>query len=161
MSVVVADSSPLIVLSKVGHLDVLPALFGHVVIPPEVESAARPAARPEAKPEIKPGAKTEARVGGVEQRLRIGTDAALPAESGGRVTVRLIFEQVSWVEIKDRAGNTIFGQLNPAGSRRSINGEAPLSVVVGNAAGVRLFQGDKSIDLAPHTRVDVARLKLE
>ena len=128
---------------------------------PEVESAARPAARPEAKPEIKPGAKTEARVGSVEQRLRSGTDAALPAESGGRVTVRLIFEQDSWVEIKDRAGNTIFGQLNPAGSRRSISGEAPLSVVVGNATGVRLFQGDKSIDLAPHTRVDVARLKLE
>ena len=132
---------------------------------PEVESAARPAARPEAKPEInpeiKPGAKTEARVGSVEQRLRRGTDAALPAESGGRVTVRLIFEQNSWVEIKDRAGNVIFGRLNPAGSRRSISGEPPLSVVVGNAAGVRLFQGDKSIDLAPHTRVDVARLKLE
>ena len=128
---------------------------------PEVESAARPAARPEAKPEIKPGAKTEARVGSVEQRLRRGTDAALPAESGGRVTVRLIFEQNSWVEIKDRAGNVIFGQLNPAGSRRNISGEPPLSVVIGNAAGVRLFQGDKSIDLAPHTRVDVARLKLE
>ncbi len=73
----------------------------------------------------------------------------------------MIFELDSWVEIKDRAGNTIFGQLNPAGSRRSISGEPPLSVVVGNAAGVRLFQGDKSIDLAPHTRVDVARLKLE
>jgi cytoskeleton protein RodZ len=73
----------------------------------------------------------------------------------------MVFEQDSWVEIKDRNGNTIFGQLNPAGSRRSASGEPPLSVVVGNAAGVRLFQGDKSIDLAPHTRVDVARLTLE
>ena len=75
--------------------------------------------------------------------------------------VRMIFEQDSWVEIKDRTGNTIFGQLSPAGSRRSVSGEPPLSVVVGNAAGVRLFQGDKNIDLAPHTRVDVARLTLE
>jgi cytoskeleton protein RodZ len=65
------------------------------------------------------------------------------------------------VEIKDRAGNTIFGQLTAAGSRRSVSGERPLTVVVGNAAGVRLFQGDKSIDLAPYTRVDVARLTLE
>jgi cytoskeleton protein RodZ len=73
----------------------------------------------------------------------------------------MIFEQESWVEIKDRSGNTIFGQLNPAGSRRSVSGEPPLSVVVGNAAGVRLFQGDKSVDLVPHTRVDVARLTLE
>src|SRR5690348_9376816 len=33
---VVADSSPLIVLINIGHIDVLPALFGDVVIPPEV-----------------------------------------------------------------------------------------------------------------------------
>jgi cytoskeleton protein RodZ len=93
----------------------------------------------------------------------------MPVEGGGtvapesavRVTVRMIFAQDSWVEIKDRNGNTIFGQLNVAGSRRSVSGEPPLSVVIGNAAGVQLFQGDKSIDLEPHTRVDVARLTLE
>lgn len=120
---------------------------------PEVESAAKPAAKPEAKPQ----AKTES----IERRSPLETGAAVAAEPAGRVTVRMIFEQDSWVEIKDRTGNTIFGQLNPAGSRRSVSGEPPLSVVVGNAAGVRLFQGDKSIDLAPHTRVDVARLTLE
>jgi cytoskeleton protein RodZ len=128
---------------------------------PEVESAAKPAAKAPAKPEAKPEAKTEARAGRVEHRLPIETGATVAAEPAGRVTVRMIFEQDSWVEIKDRAGKTIFGQLNPAGSRRSVSGEAPLSVVVGNAAGVRLFQSDKSIDLAPHTRVDVARLTLE
>jgi len=124
---------------------------------PEVQSAARPAARSDAKPEAKP----QATAGSVEHRSRTDSAATGVAEPAGRVTVRMIFEQDSWVEIKDRAGNVIFGQLNPAGSRRSISGEPPLSVVIGNAAGVRLFQGDKSIDLAPHTRVDVARLKLE
>jgi len=91
------------------------------------------------------------------------TDAApaLPADDGTLMIVRMIFEQESWVEIKDRNGNTVFGQLNPAGARRSARGEPPLTIVVGNAAGVRLFQGTKSIDLAPHTRVDVARLTLE
>lgn len=82
-------------------------------------------------------------------------------ETGLRMTIRMIFEQESWVEIKDRYGNTVFGQLNAAGTRRSASGEPPLSIVVGNAAGVRLFQGEKSIDLAPHTRVDVARLTVE
>jgi len=82
-------------------------------------------------------------------------------ETGPQMVVRMIFDQDSWVEIKDRNGNTVFGQLNPAGARRSARGEPPLSIVVGNAAGVRLFQGEKSIDLAPHTRVDVARLTLE
>jgi cytoskeleton protein RodZ len=75
--------------------------------------------------------------------------------------VRMIFEQESWVEIKDRSGNTIFGQLNPAGSRRRASGEPPLSIVIGNAAGVRLNYNDEDVDLAPHTRVDVARLTLD
>jgi predicted nucleic acid-binding protein len=35
---VVADSSPLIVLIQIGQIDVLPALFGEVVIPPEVSA---------------------------------------------------------------------------------------------------------------------------
>jgi cytoskeleton protein RodZ len=82
-------------------------------------------------------------------------------ETGPRMTIRMIFDQDSWVEIKDRSGNTVFGQLNAAGTRRSASGEPPLTIVVGNAAGVRLFRGDKTIDLAPHTRVDVARLTVE
>jgi len=89
----------------------------------------------------------------------IGTAEA--GETGPRMTLRMIFDQDSWVEVKDRNGNTVFGQLNAAGTRRSASGEPPLSVVVGNAAGVRLYLGEKNIDLAPHTRVDVARLTVE
>ena len=33
---VVADSSPLIVLINIGHINILPDLFGNVIIPPEV-----------------------------------------------------------------------------------------------------------------------------
>jgi len=125
---------------------------------PEVESAARPIPKPEAKPDTKTEPKTRTESVG---RVPAEASGAIAADPSGRVTVRMIFEQESWVEIKDRTGNTIFGQLNPAGSRRSVSGEPPLSVVVGHSAGVRLFLGDKSIDLAPHTRVDVARLTLE
>ena len=124
---------------------------------PEVEPPVKPVMKPEPKPEAKAEVKAETS----ERRVRAQTGGAIAAETGARVTVRMVFAQNSWVEIKDRSGNTIFGQLNLAGSRRSISGEPPLSVVVGNAAGVQLFQGDKSIDLAPHTRVDVARLTLE
>ena len=35
---VVADSSPIIVLVLIGHVGVLPKLFGQVVIPPEVSA---------------------------------------------------------------------------------------------------------------------------
>ena len=128
--------------------------------PKSEESATKPAAKPDKKPE----AKTDANAELIGRRARVeadGVQAEQGAEPGTRVTVRMIFEQESWVEIKDRSGNTIFGQLNPAGSRRSVSGDPPLSVVVGHAVGVHLFQGDKNIDLAPHTRVDVARLTLE
>ena len=120
---------------------------------PGIEYAAKPAANPETKAP----ATTES----VEHRPPPETVAPLADGSDGRVTVRMIFDEDSWVEIKDRDGNTIFGQLNPAGTRRSVSGEPPFSVVVGNAAGVRLFQGDNSIDLGPHTRASVARLTLQ
>ncbi len=124
---------------------------------PEAQSALKPSIKPGAKPETK----TESMTDTAERSIPVATGGAIIADASGLVTVRMIFEQESWVEIKDRSGNTIFGQLNPAGSRRKVSGDPPLSVVVGHAAGVRLFQGDKSIDLAPHTRVDVARLTLE
>ncbi|HYJ19287.1 MAG TPA: RodZ domain-containing protein [Burkholderiales bacterium] len=117
------------------------------------EKSAEPAAAVE-KPAQKPATPTQ-------EGLANPGAGAEAAETGPRMVIRMIFEQDSWVEIKDRNGNTVFGQLNAAGSRRSASGEPPLSIVVGNAAGVRLFQGEKSVDLAPHTRVDVARLILE
>ncbi len=89
--------------------------------------------------------------------------AAEVAGSVEKIRVRMIFDREAWVEIKDRNGATIFGQLNAAGTRRSVSGEPPLNVVVGNASGVQLFKGEKNIDLVPHTRadIDLARLKVE
>jgi predicted nucleic acid-binding protein len=46
--IIVADSSPFVVLVAIGHVDALPLLFGEVFIPPEVESELRSAKRSEA-----------------------------------------------------------------------------------------------------------------
>ena len=75
--------------------------------------------------------------------------------------VRLVFEEESWVEIRDRNDQTIFSQLNQAGTTRRISGMPPLSIVVGNAQGVRMTYAGRDIDLARHTKIDVARLTLE
>ncbi|MBX9963191.1 MAG: DUF4115 domain-containing protein [Burkholderiales bacterium] len=75
--------------------------------------------------------------------------------------IRMTFSRESWVEVRDRDGNVIFGQLNPEGSIRVVRGQPPFSLVVGNAAGVSLTYNGKTVDLAPHTRTDVARLTLE
>jgi cytoskeleton protein RodZ len=75
--------------------------------------------------------------------------------------VRLVFEQESWVEIRDRNDQSIFAQLNQAGTARRVRGLPPLHIVVGNAQGVRMTYDGRDIDLARHTKIDVVRLTLE
>ena len=79
----------------------------------------------------------------------------------GEREVKLAFNEECWVEIRDRNERVIFSQLNRPGTRQSVSGLPPFSVVVGNAHGVQLTYDDKPVDLAPHTRVDVARLILQ
>jgi cytoskeleton protein RodZ len=42
-----------------------------------------------------------------------------------------------------------------------VQGRAPFDLVIGNAASVRVTYEGKPVDLRPHTRVHVARLKLK
>ena len=79
----------------------------------------------------------------------------------GERPLQFMFQEESWVEIQDRSGKIIFSQLNQAGSKQRVYGMPPLSVVVGNAHGVRLTYNDKPVDLERHTKVDVARFRLE
>jgi cytoskeleton protein RodZ len=108
---------------------------------------------------------TVATPGAVDQlpaRPALAPPANVAAGENGKLGVlRMVFDQESWVEVTDSSGTPIFAQLNPAGARRKVSGQPPLSVVVGNAAGVRLSYNDREVDLSPHTRVDVARLTLE
>jgi cytoskeleton protein RodZ len=64
----------------------------------------------------------------------------------------------AWIEIRDSADRMLVSSLNPAGSERVVRGKPPYSLVIGNASNVRVTYEDKPIDLAPHTRQDVARL---
>lgn len=79
----------------------------------------------------------------------------------GEKRVRLDFDRESWVEIRDRNERVIFSQLNRPGTTQEVSGLPPLSVVVGNSHGVRMTFGDQPVDLASHTKVDVARLILQ
>lgn len=79
----------------------------------------------------------------------------------GERQVHLVFEQESWVEIRDREERVIFSQLNQPGTQQYVSGLPPFSVVVGNAHGVRMTFDEKPVDLARHTRTDVARLTLQ
>jgi len=69
-------------------------------------------------------------------------------------------EQEAWVEVRDGDGRNLLSSLNPAGSERAVRGQPPFQVVIGNAPHVKLTYDGKPVDLAPHTRGDVARLTL-
>jgi len=79
------------------------------------------------------------------------------ASSGpNRLVVRT--EGEAWIEIKDSADRMLVSSLNPPGSERVVRGKPPYSLVIGNASTVTVLYDGKPIDLAPHTRQDVARL---
>ena len=71
------------------------------------------------------------------------------------------FERASWVEIRDGQGKPLISQLNPGGSERVVEGRPPFALIIGNAQHVRLSYDDRSIDLAPHVKVEVARFTLD
>jgi cytoskeleton protein RodZ len=75
-----------------------------------------------------------------------------------RLVVRT--EGEAWIEIKDSSERMLVSSLNPPGSERVVRGKPPYSLVIGNASNVRITYDDKPIDLAPHTRQDVARLTI-
>lgn len=87
--------------------------------------------------------------------------ASAPVRSSGAAEVHFTFAVESWVEVRDRNNRIVLSQLNPAGTEQRLQGRTPLTLVVGNAHGVRLTYKGAPIDLAPHTRVEVARLTLE
>lgn len=83
-----------------------------------------------------------------------------PASDAGS-GLKLSFAQPSWVEIRDRSGQIIFSQLNPAGSQREIEGQPPFSLVVGNASNVTVQYKGQVVELSQRSKDDVARLNLD
>ncbi|MDH4150604.1 MAG: helix-turn-helix domain-containing protein [Betaproteobacteria bacterium] len=94
--------------------------------------------------------------------VSVAGDPAQAAVTGkGLADLHFVFSVESWAEVRDRNDRILFSQLNPAGAEHHVQGRPPLSVVVGNASGVKLLYNGKPFDLVPHTRVSVARFTLE
>jgi cytoskeleton protein RodZ len=75
--------------------------------------------------------------------------------------LRLVFGEESWTEIKDKDGNIISSQVNPAGSELRVEGNAPFSMLIGHAASASLYFRGKQVDLKPYINQysEVAHLK--
>lgn len=90
---------------------------------------------------------------------RVTATPPVPATSVNALKLR--FAQPSWVEIRDRSGQIIHSQLNPAGSEREVAGQPPYALIVGNAGNVTVQYQGRNIELQPRSKDDVARVTVE
>lgn len=97
----------------------------------------------------------------VDQSAVAAGSAPAVAQSGVSASLVLEFEGDSWVDVRGAGGKVLMSRLNPKGSSQTVQGTPPLSLVIGNASKVKLKWRGKSVDLAPHAKVDVARLSLQ
>ena len=89
----------------------------------------------------------------------VATEKSAPVASTAALSFEIVRE--SWIEVRDRDDKVIFSQRLLAGSQKSVNGNGPLTLVIGYAPGVKLQWRGQPVDLEPHSRGDVARLVLE
>lgn len=74
--------------------------------------------------------------------------------------IELTFIQDSWVEIRQADGSLILSGIRKAGDNVALEGKAPLVVVIGNAAGVKLSYKGKPVAVEGEAKSNVARLTL-
>jgi cytoskeleton protein RodZ len=82
------------------------------------------------------------------------------AATVGDVTLVLAYKDSSWTEIRDRTGRVLLSRMNEGGQTQTVAGQPPFELTIGNATDVTLRYNGKPVDLAPHTRQNVARFTL-
>ena len=90
--------------------------------------------------------------------------AASVAGSSAQVSsLRLVFGEESWTEIKDRDGKILSSQINQPGSELRLEGHPPFAMLIGHALSVQLYQDDEEVDLKPYINKysEVAHVTLE
>ena len=132
----------------------------HAAPAPAPAPAPQPAAPKTTAPIPKATAKAVEAAPALEQRVAAAKPAGpAPAAGANRIVVRCAEE--CWIEVKDALERQLVSSLNPAGTERTVRGQPPFEVVIGNAQHVRVTYNERPIDLQPHTRVEVARFTLQ
>jgi cytoskeleton protein RodZ len=81
--------------------------------------------------------------------------------SAGIAKLEFNATQETWVSVIDASGREVYSKTIFAGSRESIEVTTPANVTVGNAGATSLNMNGRAVDLAPHSRNNVAHVKLE
>ena len=141
--------------------------------PPEivgVPAAASPMPAASPVPELAPAATSEAPAApatAAVEPVPAPADVAEPTvapsvtASGAAPTVLLRFNGASWAEVTDRGGKILLSQLSSAGQEHALDGELPLTVVIGDANFASVEVRGAAFNLQPFTRNNVARFTVK
>ena len=75
--------------------------------------------------------------------------------------LRVQFTAATWLEVRDRSGALVYSGTEQAGAERELEAAAPVTVVIGNAKGVRITYNGEALDLSAYAARNIARLTLE
>lgn len=86
--------------------------------------------------------------------------APAPAVAAGQGVVNVQFTADCWTQVTDADGKVLLSALKRSGERIELVGKAPLELRLGFARGAQVTYNGESVDVAPHTTGETARLKL-
>lgn len=95
------------------------------------------------------------------------TDSAEPTVASSVIagaaapTLVLRFSGASWAEVTDRGGKILLSQLNSEGAEHALDGELPLTVVIGDANFASVEVRGGAFNLRPFIRNNVARFTIK
>jgi cytoskeleton protein RodZ len=143
-----------------------PIMQDDTVIVPPVDDAMTPAndgavpAEPVALPEAGPRMTDQAVFDApAEQTMRPAVTTQPVAD--GQVRLTMMFSGDCWTEISDASGRRLFFDLGRVGRSVNVSGEAPLSVLFGNADNVRMRVNGMDYSISPaDRRGETARLSI-
>ena len=101
--------------------------------------------------------------------LLLGTQSAKPAavanEASSNSSLRIVFGEESWAEIKDKNGKSLTSKVNARGSELRLEGSPPFTLSIAHAKSARLYYKGKQVDLKPYIKklstTEVANVTLE
>jgi cytoskeleton protein RodZ len=83
------------------------------------------------------------------------------APEPGKTRIAFAATQETWLSVVNASGDEVYNKILYAGNRDVVDVWQPAEIVVGNAHGATLVVDGKPIDLAPYTRINVARVRLD
>ncbi len=81
--------------------------------------------------------------------------------SNGKSKLEFNATQETWISVVDATGREVYSRILFAGNREIIEAKPPLNITVGNALGTTLSVNGRAVELAPHTRTNVAHVKID